>query len=1133
MKLKLWTIRNLFLVLVLFSVSPEISAQKGYPLITPFTFDETIENDNFDIIQDENFNILIANRKGILSFDSRKWDLIPLPYSPTVLAKSTFDGSIYAGCRNGFGILEQDVTGKYFYKLLSDTVFTGEITAISVDSSRQYFISRNRIYYMSEGSEGLNFWEFPYQDRITGSFVLGGDFYFMVFNKGLYKAVQDSFSLVLSDRFTNSVGFVFSTEINPKEILVGTSENEIYLFDGKNFQLQNIEDAEYVKTGIITDGIYLGNDNIAIATLMGGVVICDFKTGQTSSIVNYKTGLPDDEIYCLGTDANHGLWICHSFGVSRIDNHLSVTNLTWYPGLEGNLTNSAYFNSKLYIGTSEGLYSLNEKREYSEKTIYTKPVQIAKPAVTNTETKPLVTNQKESPAEPLTKLSKREQRKLKKTSSTDIPASEPQPQQEEGILDKIMSVFESSDNSRQRNESSAEYNTIKKKVYSLQSISHNFEKISGISGKCTEIITINNSLLVSTNNGLYELKNQKVKNLLPNQYINFMSAGPGDNILFAGSSKTMFILELRNDNWEVIRELDALGYAVYSACMPSDTELWLGSDNSAHKLIVDSDFYVDSDTKYPIITKFSDKVILKNINKSLHFFLASGIYQLKNNEILPLKTFDDFSSLPSYYFSNDNVVWYRSDGKWNFIADSTAALILPEEYLNIFKSVQDIYLGSGGNLWIIANNHEIFKVMKDAGRLDSDGFSVYFSGLKGKDNQLFPLISPKISYKKSSLRIEFSAPYYIAPDKTEFSFRIDGLNNEWSEWSNVSSIDYPLLPPGEYKIEAKARNIFGEESEVSSISIIIKPPFWRTTIFYILFLIFIFGVFTLVLRIREKSLINAKLILEQKVVERTAEIELQKNEISEQKKEITDSIYYARRIQSAVLPSPAMLSSVLAEHFVLFLPRDIVSGDFYWSTIKGEKIVILAADCTGHGVPGAFMSMLGVSFLNEIVSADKLENAGKVLDLLRNHVKDTLSQSGGSDQARDGMDIALCIIDQKKMQIQFAGAYNPLYMIRDAELTEIKGDKMPIGLYERNAHFTNNVFSIQKGDCFYIFSDGFIDQFGGEFQKKFLSRPFKNLLLKIHKQPMNKQKEMLLTSFENWKGKLQQVDDVLIIGFRI
>jgi len=297
--------------------------------------------------------------------------------------------------------------------------------------------------------------------------------------------------------------------------------------------------------------------------------------------------------------------------------------------------------------------------------------------------------------------------------------------------------------------------------------------------------------------------------------------------------------------------------------------------------------------------------------------------------------------------------------------------------------------------------------------------------------------------------------------------------------------------------------------------------------------ILVFSLFVVIVKFREKNLRKAKEILEQKVRERTAEIERQKNEISEQKKEITDSIFYARRIQAAVLPSTTMLNSSLSEHFVLFLPKDIVSGDFYWSTVRGDKVVILAADCTGHGVPGAFMSMLGVSFLNEIVSNHKLDDASTILNNLRDHVKTTLAQSGNTVNARDGMDIALCIVDQKQMKLQYAGAYNPLYMIRGGELSEIKADKMPIGWYDLDSPFTNNVIRIKKGDCFYISSDGYIDQFGGELGKKFLSKPFKELLLKIHTQSMEKQKEILNTNFENWKGNLNQIDDVLVIGFRI
>ncbi|MCF6184899.1 MAG: SpoIIE family protein phosphatase, partial [Bacteroidales bacterium] len=214
-------------------------------------------------------------------------------------------------------------------------------------------------------------------------------------------------------------------------------------------------------------------------------------------------------------------------------------------------------------------------------------------------------------------------------------------------------------------------------------------------------------------------------------------------------------------------------------------------------------------------------------------------------------------------------------------------------------------------------------------------------------------------------------------------------------------------------------------------------------------------------------------------------VEKAKDKIEKQQKNIMDSIHYAGRIQEAVLPPDEFLNRILGEHFVLFRPRDIVSGDFYWATQRGDKTVIVAADCTGHGVPGAFMSMLGISFLNEIVNKEEILQANIILNRLRENVKKSLRQTGKENEAKDGMDIALCIIDKKEMKIQYAGAYNPLLIIRNEEISRIKADRMPIGIYLREKEsFTNNIIDIHKGDLLYIFSDGYVDQFGGETDSK-------------------------------------------------
>ncbi len=258
----------------------------------------------------------------------------------------------------------------------------------------------------------------------------------------------------------------------------------------------------------------------------------------------------------------------------------------------------------------------------------------------------------------------------------------------------------------------------------------------------------------------------------------------------------------------------------------------------------------------------------------------------------------------------------------------------------------------------------------------------------------------------------------------------------------------------------------------------------------------------------------------------------QRDRIAAQKKEIMDSIIYARRIQKAILPNIEMIQESLEHFFILFKPRDIVSGDFYWESRVDDEIIVIAADCTGHGVPGAFMSMLGVTFLNEIVNSKKITKPGKILDLLRDKVIHSLNQQY-DNPLRDGMDISVINYNFSTKQVSFAGANNPLFIVHDGELSEVKADKMPIALYDKMISFSSNDVELRQGDCLYIFSDGFVDQFGGPKDKKFMKKRFKQLLIDNYHLPMEEQKDLLDHAYEQWKGEGEQVDDVLVIGLKI
>jgi serine phosphatase RsbU (regulator of sigma subunit) len=289
------------------------------------------------------------------------------------------------------------------------------------------------------------------------------------------------------------------------------------------------------------------------------------------------------------------------------------------------------------------------------------------------------------------------------------------------------------------------------------------------------------------------------------------------------------------------------------------------------------------------------------------------------------------------------------------------------------------------------------------------------------------------------------------------------------------------------------------------------------------------------------SLSENERVLEQKVVERTEEVVKQKEEIELKTKEleilfkqVTDSIHYARRIQLAILPPNSVVKDILPQSFVLYKPKDIVSGDFYWIDRKGDWCYFAAVDCTGHGVPGAFMSIVGYNLLKDILKTTDRTDPAVIMDVMNDGVAHTLHTSTSDEQTKDGMDMTLCALNYKTLELQYAGAFNPLYIVRSNELLQFKANKFPVGMFVgAKQNFTNNRIQLQKGDTIYIFSDGYADQFGGPRGKKFMAGNFRNLLVEASKLPIDSQKDMLNKTIEDWRGNLEQVDDMLIIGVTV
>jgi serine phosphatase RsbU (regulator of sigma subunit)/streptogramin lyase len=402
----------------------------------------------------------------------------------------------------------------------------------------------------------------------------------------------------------------------------------------------------------------------------------------------------------------------------------------------------------------------------------------------------------------------------------------------------------------------------------------------------------------------------------------------------------------------------------------------------------------------------------------------------------------------------------------------------------------------------------------------------------GEEVQMDTMIYDKhfldLSWTQNFFNFEFAALDYQMPGKNLYSYKLEGVDKDWSPPGTQRYASYTELGGGDYVFRVRAANNDGIwNNEGVTLHIHIKPPFWQTKLFYALCALLVIAAFWGFLKYRTAAIKRENKVLEEKVEARTREL-AQKN------KDITSSIQYAKRIQLAILPPLEQISRYFPEHFLVYKPKDIVSGDFYWFGVKDGRKIIAAVDCTGHGVPGAFMSMIGHNLLNQIISENGITDPGEILNALHRGVQAALKQGSNVVDTSDGMDMAICSINADNTELSYAGAYRPLYLVNEKGLERIEADKFPIGgsQLDIDRKFSSHTISIKKGDSIYMSSDGYADQFGGDRGKKFMVKRFHELLLAIQGQSMNEQGVSLEKTFEAWKGDHQQIDDILVIGIR-
>ena len=431
-----------------------------------------------------------------------------------------------------------------------------------------------------------------------------------------------------------------------------------------------------------------------------------------------------------------------------------------------------------------------------------------------------------------------------------------------------------------------------------------------------------------------------------------------------------------------------------------------------------------------------------------------------------------------------------------------------------------------------------YRKLKDSLEFGGDYFlngneDLNLNNVKFEDVQAFTNCPEQLElpHYLNHITFYFSGIDWSAPHKIQYQYMLQGLDETWRPVTEENWAVYSNTPSGEYIFKVRAIGDAKIWSEVLSYPVIIHAPWWNTWIAYIIY--FLTGILAIYLYImfRTQKLLENKRQLEETVTERTKEVVKQKELVEQKNQEITSSITYAQRIQNAILPSKNLIDEHIKDAFFLYQPKDIVAGDFYWLEVSENHILLAAADCTGHGVPGAMVSVVCNNALNRTVREFKLHEPGEILNKVRELVIETFDSAG--TEVKDGMDISLISLNPKTLELKYAGANNDLYIISEGKMIELAADKMPIGRYIVDKQFSEQTYQLKKGDCLYIFTDGYMDQFGGPRGKKFKYAAFKETLMEIHHQDMTKQGAHLVNVMLDWMGPLEQVDDICVIGVRV
>jgi serine phosphatase RsbU (regulator of sigma subunit) len=1078
----------------------------GAPVVTWFDAME-IPGDlqNWCITMDKRGVMYFGNQtKGIVTYDGRGWGLIQMGSQQRVNALAAdYRGIVYVGGETDFGFIQPDDRGVPLFRSLADRLTDPEvrreikmISSVAADSNTVFFTDRNKLFLYDLNKDSLTFIdmsnEFNLKDAGTilvreGRVIIADD------REGLYEYTEGKLLQIPGGKKIRMRHVVALLPYDRESIIIATLKNGIYLFNLRTGELKSdlipAVINKRLRENTISDAVNIPDNRFAVGMTGGeGIYIFSHDGNLLQQVSTETTGIQESTVTAMYCDytSNSQLWFCTMGYINRAYVSLPISEFGRGTGIRTTIADIREYNGSAFVSDNNGLYRyfVNDSGK----------VQFSK------------------------------------LEGIDL------------------------------------------QVFGLEKTTVEGEPV----------------LLAATVNGLYQLDSSgTVSNFLDWVHVTAVKADMNDSsVLLAGSTEGI-IRTLRNSSgeWNVVNtsERNVTRGSVMTIEQSAERDWWIltSGPSSLCRLLC-----TPSDTAYIVYdrTKGLDCDTLNHvvtIDEKLYVSTGRGIYRYnpgtdrfeKDSELIG-DTFNDVF-VDKIFKTPEGDICISGYDTYHFFA-----LVTPTQQGHVifrkqFDFLPDISTGSieyiNNNIWL-ARGRSIFVIDKSKLGYGYGSFSTIFTGITaGGDNVLlnglFYTVSPEgiripsgvqpeemqtsLKHSGNDISFNWTTTSYVGEEKTEYRYMLEGYDRDWSIWGKRNFRDFTNLPPGNYKFRLIAKTLTGLDSEEASYKFAVKKPGYATVPALLAYLLLGALLIYSFLKFFNRRLTKENSHLENLVRESSAVV-------MRQKEELDASIRYASRIQRALLPSEKLLADSTSNYFILFKPRDFVSGDFYWMARRGDRLFVVAADCTGHGVPGAFMSLLGISFLDEIVNRMAFTQAAMILGELRRQVISSLKQIGETDEHKDSIDIALMVIDYKNRTVEFSGAYNPCFKVRgmsddeilkwtggemeleDGSLSNgkymletIDANKMPAGISAKmDKEFTQTEWRLEKDVSYYLFTDGYIDQFNGNTGKKFMKRNFKKLILDIQNYPMSKQKEILEERLMSWKGSSPQVDDILVVGLK-